>query len=952
MSSRHWQHPFYISVLVLVVGTLLMTVACQPPQATKMPQIPSTLVSLSSPSPVDNFSRLRAQSFPAPTQTAVEGERKVIYIDPDDGTRLFLVKPAKQEAAKEDLLNRFRTQQAVDTYPDIVDRITQIRYNPDYCQLYVVEIEVPEFRPQNKCFAEKRFVVKVDGETWAEFPALPLLVPANTPLGPTLSGIGRQRFIFAPCDNACTTPLQVEIFKTPGPNCKLSESQGYQNFDSQEPVAQFEYNDCMNRDSLRLYHDRSIRDLLDSVEKRVDVMKRKTDTLIRTVYENYPDTPPFSLQGMKIPARYYERGTSPQPFPSPDFQVQQYDPYDPYYDPYNEEGDDEFYCPEGNDCVGLRDIRKDVADAQNDRITREVELLRQKVAWAEQTVMQYQTQGFTTKSTVSVALNDALSDLQNRFYGVDTSQGCYNYYNYQARPKQPLIPRNSNGNGDNDPPCENLPPSLTLLSIAFDINAKIIARGRVNHAPELCNKEPINYQNVSLQFINDGITYQSGAATVIPEPGDQGFFRIEIPFGSYDYGDSYMEEANAFVQQAPESDWLPYIHAKLRLGDLESNISPMEVPLEEPCVDPAVCDCPEPEEIEGDELSHSSFNCAHRSFSINSVPPSFKLQQVSPWGDPHVTRVSFVPGGMQHNRLLRVTYKFKNQSSFNLKLFHLINDSTTKKRHKYFGSFVAKPFSVSTLQFPWDGKADSGQIKDGKFETETKFTLSGSGKLYTAGLGISQLKSEMTTTCSGYYDNYPYTLDADAIQHIMFRHHPLRPSSQALDFLELSSFIDLTELLYKYVQWVSIGRPNNYDANKYISKGKLEDHFDPRKSHIIRDSKGNYGKGDVFPNSPQWSEEKIKALAINMGNLEHGKPFYKDQDFDSCEKVSVIDSSQSYAITRTTQGITVITNVHKGKVKTTYPKSKSGGYKPIDYYTKVDTLTNQFGLSLPHNYTP
>jgi len=248
--------------------------------------------------------KLPLETFVPPEKIAVEGERRTIYVDPDTGTRMHLIKPTLPEKVKAELLNQFQTQQVVDL--NQLNRASRIRYNPSYCQIYVVEVELEEdFKPEGKCHAT-RFNVNINGEQWAEFPAVKLRpIPGSSYSANLVDAIPNQRFIFAPCAEACEQPLQVEIFKTPGKSCRL-EGNKYVNLDSADPVAKFEYDDCNNTDEAHLYFDEGVRNLLDSVEKRVDVMNRDVELLVRDVEQEFPDAPPFSTQSVSIPPDYYQ----------------------------------------------------------------------------------------------------------------------------------------------------------------------------------------------------------------------------------------------------------------------------------------------------------------------------------------------------------------------------------------------------------------------------------------------------------------------------------------------------------------------------------------------------------------------------------------------------------------------------------------------------------------------
>ncbi len=140
---------------------------------------------------------------------------------------------------------------------------------------------------------------------------------------------------------------------------------------------------------------------------------------------------------------------------------------------------------------------------------QEVELLRKKVAWVEQTVEQ---QSFQTQQFNSDDFYNQRRKLKNDFYNVNTSGGCYNFYSNNARPKNPK-PRNDDnggggsGGGGNIPyeeRCHGEQPSLTLLSVFLDADGHLMARGRINHAPETCGRPALDYSKLALsvQFKN------------------------------------------------------------------------------------------------------------------------------------------------------------------------------------------------------------------------------------------------------------------------------------------------------------------------------------------------------------------------------------------------------------------------------------------------------------------
>ncbi len=464
-------------------------------------------------------------------------------------TALFSTTPQKQEAFKDFAVKQLLPP-AQQPYPlntvDVgqIESVINVRHNPNYCKVYELKVERPQkpLRDQNLC-DNLRYKVVINGEPWAELIATDVFFSA--PPSGVAATVGENRYVFAPCEEACDQPLKVEIFKSPGEACALKNAidqnspglrknpAGYTGLDSMDKVTEFDYDDCQNREILDLYYDSSVRQLLDSVEKRLDVMKVDTELLMREVKEAYPNAGDFNVSAVKVPGHYYERETA--------FQTQQYndgfDEYDDYYDDFDEYNDgyddyddgydDSSECLDGN-CVDVGDIRKDIADFQNERLVQEVELLRKKVAWVEQTVEQ---QSFQTQQFNSNDFYNQRRKLKNDFYNVNTSGGCYDFYSNNARPKNPKPRNDDNGGGSGDggnipyeERCHGEQPSITLFSAIIDQDENVIIRGRVNHAPETCGNEPFDYQSLILES-NESIIAESNP--VIESEGF-GFFKMTI----------------------------------------------------------------------------------------------------------------------------------------------------------------------------------------------------------------------------------------------------------------------------------------------------------------------------------------------------------------------------------------------------------------------------------------
>lgn len=192
--------------------------------------------------------------------------------------------------------------------------------------------------------------------------------------------------------------------------------------------------------------------------------------------------------------------------------------------------------------------------------------MRAKVAWVQQ--VGEANGGFVTQS-LNDSFNSRKDDLEDEFYDVDTTGGCYDYYSEQPQPRDPWQPPNGDdgghdGGGLDDLPCEDLPPSLTLFSAVVNADNQLVLRGRMNHPPELCGRDALDYTQIEAQFselisVND---------TPQIETADLGFFKLT--YESFEFTESYYQAL------AGESTRLPRLPVTLKLcpdsgSCLESN---------------------------------------------------------------------------------------------------------------------------------------------------------------------------------------------------------------------------------------------------------------------------------------------------------------------------------------------------------------------------------------------
>jgi hypothetical protein len=215
--------------------------------------------------------------------------------------------------------------------------------------------------------------------------------------------------------------------------------------------------------------------LLDNAEKRMRVMQRDVDILMQETLSDFPNTAPFHAQSIPDVAGFR-------------IQQQQVDPPPPDLSAYS--------VPKQGEHP------KAHLDAQNDSIVTDVALMRQKVTWLKQVNQQALTQyeqgiaNFTIQQTPAEEtlpdldtvsrLSERLKEteqIEQSFYGITTTQGCYSYYNYKGTWKKKKL---------------NPEPSIDLISTYIDAEGGVMVYGRVNDPPD-----NFDYQRLIPYFMND-----------------------------------------------------------------------------------------------------------------------------------------------------------------------------------------------------------------------------------------------------------------------------------------------------------------------------------------------------------------------------------------------------------------------------------------------------------------
>jgi flagellar hook assembly protein FlgD len=278
---------------------------------------------------------------------------------------------------------------------------------------------------------------------------------------------------------------------------------------------------------LELYFDKGIQWLLDSIEPRLAVIKRDVETLVEETKAAYPQAPTFQIQS--IPDIQGFRIQQQQAEPLPEENLNRY-----------------VYA-------NTTDRPKHLLDAQNDRIVREVEILRQKIAWIKHTNQTFAVQ--QAGGGEAQARSDAANSKEKEFYGIGTSTGCFNYYSFKPRWKRPLRdpdddPNNDGGceDNDNDPNTQcpgeggnggggkNAPeaiPQLKLLSATNLENGTMEFFGRMENKPD-----GFSFQTLRPVFVDNAHYIQIiGQHTVTELPND--YFQITLPRSAYEYTQAY-----------------------------------------------------------------------------------------------------------------------------------------------------------------------------------------------------------------------------------------------------------------------------------------------------------------------------------------------------------------------------------------------------------------------------
>ncbi len=296
------KHPLHIAlntwIVIALSGILTTLAACQAPTTQPKPvQAPSPAQTPTFPNTVANTNtphnnpKVPVKTFALPADTKIptdltQGEQRILYVDPKNGNRIILTTPQKQEAFKDFAVKQLLPP-AQQPYPlntvDVgqIESVINVRHNPNYCKVYELKVERPQkpLRDQNLC-DNLRYKVVINGEPWAELIATDVFFSA--PPSGVAATVGENRYVFAPCEEACDQPLKVEIFKSPGEACALKNAidqnspglrknpAGYTGLDSMDKVTEFDYDDCQNREILDLYYDCQRAHFRRKVLKRVD----------------------------------------------------------------------------------------------------------------------------------------------------------------------------------------------------------------------------------------------------------------------------------------------------------------------------------------------------------------------------------------------------------------------------------------------------------------------------------------------------------------------------------------------------------------------------------------------------------------------------------------------------------------------------------------------------------
>lgn len=206
-------------------------------------------------------------------------------------------------------------------------------------------------------------------------------------------------------------------------------------------------------DDIELYYESNVVAFLNSAESRIPHMEQRISRIMEKAQSLFPDTPSFVAQSVTDPAPFRIQQQQIEPIPS-----------------------NLSAFPEPNDG----EMRKVDADAQNDRIVRKVELMRQQIRWAHRIIREgisrfsiQQSEGGGDTSSLTKNLKE-LESIERSFYGISTTSGCFNYYAYKSRWKKkkkcPIF------------------RTVKLFSAEFQSNGNLILIGQINPESLICRE--------------------------------------------------------------------------------------------------------------------------------------------------------------------------------------------------------------------------------------------------------------------------------------------------------------------------------------------------------------------------------------------------------------------------------------------------------------------------------
>ncbi len=206
-----------------------------------------------------------------------------------------------------------------------------------------------------------------------------------------------------------------------------------------------------HREGIGLYYDKSVLELLESVEKRLEAIKSEVEWLYWDTQSLFPNVSDFQVIDF---------------WPAQVFRMEQQSETPPF--------------PDAFDYLSQNDVPKSWTDTQSDRLVDEVEVLRQKVAWVEDVY----------RSNQNLPLPEEVEELKAFFNEVDIEHGIYNYYHRPATWK-----RNKKMNSEPCPPQE-----IKLFNAVTREDDSILLRGRTHYVPPDCLGEAIKIQNLVPDF--------------------------------------------------------------------------------------------------------------------------------------------------------------------------------------------------------------------------------------------------------------------------------------------------------------------------------------------------------------------------------------------------------------------------------------------------------------------